>query len=154
MPRRRSAACHSGCSLHADDRVQRLAEQQRRAHARRATVHERTSPCGDRDDDLDRLEPRAGRHEQRLDLAVDGRARLVREHDGLVGLVQAHVHEHRVDLEAVVGRDERDRVADLVGGDRVERVRGAGHSVDRRLLLAHVLRGSRRRSPRRCSPSR
>ena len=56
---------------------------------------------GHRDDDLDRLEARAGRYQQRLDLAVDGRARFVREHDRLVGLAETYVHEDRVDLEAV-----------------------------------------------------
>ena len=77
---------------------------------------------GHRDDDLDRLESGVGGIEERLDLAVDRSAGVVREHRGLVRLVQAHVREDRVDLVAVVGRDERDRTADLVGGDRVERV--------------------------------
>ena len=47
------------------------------------TVHERISPFVT-ETTTSIASSRARRHEQRLDLAVDGRARFVREHDGLV----------------------------------------------------------------------
>ena len=52
----------------------------------------------------------------------------MREHDVLVGFAQAQVREHEVGLEAVVGGDDRDRGADLVAGDRVERMCRGGHA--------------------------
>ncbi len=109
-----------GILLDADDGGERLTEQERRAHAR---VHRprRDLSRGDRHDRLDRLQaPR--RDEQGFDLTIDGRAGFVREHDRLVGLAQPQVREHEVGLVPVVGRDQRDRGTDLVGGDRVERM--------------------------------
>ena len=90
----------------------------------RATVHERTSPVRDRHDDLDRLEPRPGGTSSASTSRSTGVPGFVREHDRLVGLAQAQVREHRVDL--VSGRRRRSSAtacADLVGGERVERVR-------------------------------
>ena len=76
-----------GIRLHAEDGGERLAEQQRRAHA---VVHRpRTNIArGDRHDDFDRLES-ARRYEECLDLAIDGRAGRVPEDDVLVGFAQA-----------------------------------------------------------------
>ena len=75
-----------GVLLHADDGRERLAEQERGPHTR--FDHPRPHlAVRDGDDHLERLEPRAGGHEQRLHLAVDGSARIVRQHDRLVGLV-------------------------------------------------------------------
>ena len=108
---------------HAEDRLERLAEEQRGPHPV-VYVPGAHVAARDRHHDLDRLETTAGRHEEHLQLAVHGRR--VGRTVALRRFAQPDVHEHRPVLEARVGARDRRGEADLSAGDQVERVRGRG----------------------------
>ena len=107
MPRRRIAACQSGCSLHADD-GDSDSPNSSAGRMPSSTVHDRISRAVT-DTTTSIASSRPGGTSRASTSTVDRRAGTVREHDRLVGLAQAHVREHEVGLVAVVGRDQRDR---------------------------------------------
>ena len=109
MPRRRIAACQSGCSF--TPMIASIASPKSSAgRMPSCTVHDRTSPAVT-DTTTSIASSRPGGTSSASTSRSTGAPAVVREHHRLVGLVQAQVREHEVGLVAVVGRDQRDRGA-------------------------------------------
>ena len=133
----------SGCSFTPTMADDRLAEQQRRPHARVRPSTTAPRPCVTETTTSIASSRAPGGTSSASTSRSTGAPGSCAEHDRLVGLVQAHVHEHRVDLEAGVGGDRprpRARTSSAVSGSS-----GCGRPVIQppvRLLLAHVLGGA------------
>ncbi len=120
IPRRRSAACHSGCTRS----FVMASNDSPKSSAGRIPgrgVQDRTSPDDTETTTSIASRPGLGNHE-RLDPTFD-RCRRRPRVGALRRLVQANVHEHRTVDPARVFSNELGRAADLVTRDHVERMR-------------------------------
>ncbi len=137
MPRRARAAMYSGCSLVREDRVRRLAEEQRGSHAG-DDVPAVDRAVGERDHDLGDVDLGTGQ-ELHLDLAIR-----IRREVRLRRFLENDVDEGGAVGPAIIGSDEGTRLRDFLARQHVQ---GVGHP---RMLPARrpaaVKRGSRRGS--------
>ena len=117
-----------------EDRVEGLAEQQRRAHAL-VDADLAHLVGGHRHDGLDELQARArcGEHPHR---PFDRVPRVKAGHHSLLGLVEDGVHDGGVLPEVVAGAQEFDGVRHLLGTQHVERMSGGHNDTPR---IRHLL---------------